>query len=349
MEFNLKKLPKSQVELEITVLESEMVVSLDKSAERISQKKPIKGFRPGKTPRPVVEKHFGAMAVLEEALDEIINKSLAEAVKKENIDIISLPKVSILEAVPGKLLKFKAVISVLPDIKLGEYKGIKLEGREIKIEPKKAEEKEISEALLYIQKSRAKNDEGEKPEKEDLTEINDEFAKSMGKFESLEVLKSNIEEGIEKENLNKEKEKARILILKEVVKNSEIEIPEVFVNNEAENMIAEMKSETMRMGMKFEDYLKEIKKTVEDIKKEWYNKAEERVKATIVLMKVAEKENIKISEEELDLETSLILSAFGTNKDDVQKKIDLPRFRENIRARMINEKVLELLEKLNVL
>jgi len=431
MDIKIKKLPKSQIELEITVPESEMVVSFDKAAARISQKKIIKGFRPGKAPRAIVEKQFGQMAVVEESLEDIINKSLSEAIKKENLDIISRPEVSIIQAVPDSPLKFKAVVSILPDIKLGRYKDVKPDGKEIKLNPKSAEKKEIEEALDYLLKSRAdfkevvgpaqkgdtinidfagkinkeifKGGEGKdcsivigegkfipgfednlegmkKGEEKEfnikfpenyfnkdlagkeavfkvsvrtvkeriLPSLDDDFAKSLGKFDTVDALNASIKEGIEKENTLKEKERARSMILKEIVKNSEIEIPEVLVNRELEKMISEMQTNVTRMGMTVDDYLKQIGKTVEDLKKEWYNQAEERVKASIVLMKIADEENIKISEEDLDKEAELVFSSFGISREEIQKSIDLPYFRENIRSNMINKRTLELLEELNV-
>lgn len=346
MEIILKRLPRSAVEIEITVPEIELELPLEQAAERMSKKKPIKGFRPGKTPRNIVEKYYGAEAVLGEAMEDIVIKNFSDAAAKENLDIIGKPEIALIDARIGSPIKFKVSASIFPDIKLGGYKNIKLDGKEAKIEKKEAKEEEIIETLDYLRKNTAKFGE-DNAEKDSLPELDDKFAASLGKFKDLNSLKTSIKEGIEKENFNKEKEKIIELILKEIIKNSEIEIPEVFIENETKKISAEISLELLSAGVKFEDYLKESKKTVEDIKKEQRSQAEERIKKALVLFKIAKNENINISNEDLDAEVSRMIFLSGISAKEL-KKIDLPKFRENTRIKMTNGKVFELLEKLNI-
>lgn len=428
---SIEKLPKSQLEIEISVPEADLSVYLDKAAIRISEKVKIKGYRSGKAPRALIEKEFGKMAVLKEALDDIIQKSFVDVILKEKIDVIGTPEIDLIQIMPDAPIKFKAKVTVLPEIELGDYKDIKIGGEEIKLSPKKAEEKEIQEAVEYLQKSRAefKNADravqkgdmaeidfegrmdgvkfeggesknhpliigegnfipgfedsligmgsGEEKEfeikfPEDyhkkefagkktqfkvkiniiqeriLPELTDEFVQSLGEFKTVDDLKKSIFNGIEQENLMKAKDKAKAQILDEIVKNSKMEIPDILIENELKKMEAELRDGTGRMEMKFEDYLSHIKKTIEDLKKEWVPAAERRVKSSLVLAKIAAKEQVEIPKEDLDAETTKAILNFGLKEEEAHKKIDMEKFSNYIRQSMMNEKTLDLLMKFNI-
>lgn len=344
METSITKLPKSQFEIKISVLEADLAVYLDKAAAKISEKSKIRGYRPGKAPRSLIEKEFGKMAVLKEALNDIIQKNLVDVILKEKLDAIGTPEINLVKAAPDNPVEFKAKITVLPEIELGEYKDIKINGEEIKLSIKEIEEKEIQDAVEYLQKSRAEFKDG----KEIIPELTGEFAQSLGEFKTADDLKKSISNGLEQENLAKAKDEAKAQILDEIVKNSKMEIPDVLIENKLNEMKAQIKDGVEQMGMIFKDYLTRANKTLEELKKEWMPAVEKSVKSSLVLSKIAVRENIEISQEELDAETSKAIANFGFKEEEIRKKTDMEKLSNYIRQSMTNEKVLEMLEKWNV-
>lgn len=174
-------------------------------------------------------------------------------------------------------------------------------------------------------------------------ELNDEFAGSLGKFSSLDSLKASIREGIAKEKAEKEKQRVRALIIEEISKHTQTEVPEVLVASELQKMLGELKSGIEGMGMKWEDYLLHIKKTPEELKKEWREEAEKRVQAALCLRSIANQENIEASEEEIQERANQFLHKFGT-VEQAEKDIDPEGLKEYTKGIIRNEKVFELLE-----
>jgi trigger factor len=177
-----------------------------------------------------------------------------------------------------------------------------------------------------------------------IPELSDEFAKSLGNFQSLEQLKSSIQEGILKEKKQKDQERIRMELAGKVAENSEMDIPEVLIGMELDKMINELKASVEDMGLDFDIYLQEIKKSPEDFKKEWRKNAEKRVKISLVLREIAKKEKIEVSKEEIEERINNIVRHYP-NLKEAEKNIDLPAFKEYTESVIKNEKVFELLER----
>lgn len=177
-----------------------------------------------------------------------------------------------------------------------------------------------------------------------VPELSDEFVKSLGNFQSLEQLKNNIKEGILEEKKQKDRERIRTELAGKVAENSEMDIPEALINFELDKMIGELKASVEDMGLDFDAYLQEIKKTSEDLKKEWRKNAEKRVKIALVLREIAKKEKIETSEGEVIERTNKILEHYAS-MEEAKKKIDLPAVKEYAKDIIKNEKVFELLER----
>jgi len=150
----IRKLPKSQLELKITVPAKELEKFLDMAAEELSKDFKIAGFRPGKAPRKIVEQQVGSEKVLAHAAEKAVRKTYTESIIKNKIEAIGEPKITITKIAPGNDLEFKAVIAIMPEISLGDYKksikGLK------KSELEKIKPEEIKKELDILRKSRAK-------------------------------------------------------------------------------------------------------------------------------------------------------------------------------------------------
>lgn len=178
----------------------------------------------------------------------------------------------------------------------------------------------------------------------EIPELDDEFAKSLGQFDSLDALKKNIEKGLFGEKEIKENQRIKLELIGKVADESKMEIPDSLIEQELERMLNEFKFSINNLGLDFEIYLKEIKKTADEIKKEWRIQAEKRVRIALCLRAIADKENIRISEEELTEKINQDLKQYP-NMEEVKKNIDLNALREYTEEVLRNEKVLGVIEK----
>ena len=174
-------------------------------------------------------------------------------------------------------------------------------------------------------------------------ELNDDFAKMLGNFANLAALKNNIKEGLTEEKKIKAKDAWRAKVLQNIVGQSEIDPPQILIDLELVKMLEELKDNIAQLGLDFETYLKNIKKTQEDLKKEWLAKAQDRVKAALILQEIAKTETVNISDQELKKEVNQILARYPDIKS-ADQQIDMERLKEYTKGRLQNEKVFELLE-----
>jgi len=151
MQHILKKLEKSTIELTITVTPAEYEKDLQNAAQRLSQRASVKGFRPGKVPLDVLKKEVGEMAILQEALESIVQKSFYDAVKTEKLDTIGMPKIEVEKLAPGNDVIYKATVALLPKVKLADISKIKIEKQ-----TKPVEDKHVDEVIDSLRKMQAK-------------------------------------------------------------------------------------------------------------------------------------------------------------------------------------------------
>ncbi|MDD3114865.1 MAG: trigger factor [Anaerovibrio sp.] len=127
MEVNVKDLENSQVEFEITVPAAELDKAYDAAYKKVAGKVNIPGFRKGKAPKHIVERTAGKEYILDEAVEALAPKAFFDAVKEKGIDIVTRPDFDVITKELGKDLAFKVVATKKPEVKLGEYKGLKAE------------------------------------------------------------------------------------------------------------------------------------------------------------------------------------------------------------------------------
>ncbi|OUN24151.1 trigger factor [Flavonifractor sp. An82] len=129
---SVEKQEKSAVQLVIEIGGEEFEAAVQKAYLKQRSKINVPGFRKGKAPRKIIEGMFGSGVFYEDAINELYPKAYAEAVEQEKLDVVSWPNVEVVEA--GKDgLTFKATVTVRPEVKLGEYKGLTAEKEEVKI------------------------------------------------------------------------------------------------------------------------------------------------------------------------------------------------------------------------
>ena len=128
MQTNLNKLENNIVALELIAEPQEVDEALDHAYKKVVKKVSVPGFRKGKVPRKVLEFHYGKEVLYEEAMEFLVSKGYYTALLENDLEPIDEPKIEIVQAFEDeKPFIFKAEVEVLPEVQLGEYKGLKVE------------------------------------------------------------------------------------------------------------------------------------------------------------------------------------------------------------------------------
>lgn len=179
-----------------------------------------------------------------------------------------------------------------------------------------------------------------------LPEINDEFAKSLGNFQDLSDLKKSIQEGIKKEKELEEKKRIIGEILDKISQKTEVEIPEILIEKEKEFQLQNFKENILKsLKISFEDYLKKIGKSAEEIENYFYDLSKEFIKRSLILKEIARKEKIEASEEEIKERINQFLKRFK-NVEEAEREVDLEKLKLYTEEEVRNDKVLNFLERL---
>jgi len=196
LKINVKKLPKSEVEiegeLEVPAFEAYFIKAIKKIGENLK----LDGFRKGKIPESVLLSKVPEIRILEEMAELALAEHYPKILKDEKIDAISQPQISITKLARKNPLGFKVKVAVLPEIKLGDYKKIAKKIKdEITLEKKEitVSAEDLENTINDIRKSRAprvhltehEHQEGEEHPEPELPEFNDDFVKALGPFEKL--------------------------------------------------------------------------------------------------------------------------------------------------------------------
>jgi trigger factor len=122
MQITATPAPKSTVVLEIEVPPEDLNRAIGEAVRHLSRRTRVPGFRPGKAPRPVLERHLGPGAVLEDAVDHLVEDSYRAALVEQDLLPLTKADVEVVQAEEGKPLVFKATIQVRPEVVLGDYR-----------------------------------------------------------------------------------------------------------------------------------------------------------------------------------------------------------------------------------
>ncbi len=122
----LEKKEKNTVEFTITISAEKFNAAVDEAFKKNVKKITVPGFRKGKAPRKLIEKTYGEGIFYDDAIDSVLPEAYDEAVKELGLEPVDMPKVDVKEIGKDKDLVISASVTVKPEVKLGEYKGLKL-------------------------------------------------------------------------------------------------------------------------------------------------------------------------------------------------------------------------------
>lgn len=422
MKYTAKKLDKSQIELNITVEAADYQKDLELAAVRLSERAAIKGFRPGKAPYDMVKQQLGEIKILEEAMQSIVEHNFFKAVQEEKIETIGMPQITIEKVAPGNEFVFKAIVALLPKVKLPDLAtiSVKKENKEVgekevsnvlndlkKMQPKEilkngtatkedkvsvnmemfidkvpleggqsnnhqvylsephyipgfaeqligVKKDDVKEFTLkfpkeHYQKHMAGKDVDFKVKVNDVYELqypemNDEFAKKLGQ-ENMDKLKELLKKNLTEDANQKSEQKAEVEIFEKIVEKTEFdEIPDVLLNSEKQKMFHELKHTLEHQGIEMDQYLKDLKKTEEEIHKDFTENATKRVKAALVSRQVALEQKISVDKKDIDAESELIKKTYPDDKT-IEENLKKPEVQNTLAATIQNRKVIAFLKE----
>ena len=159
-----------------------------------------------------------------------------------------------------------------------------------------------------------------------LPTIDDEFAKDVSEFDTLEELKNSIKEKMQKENEERAKHETEDAALEEVCKNTNIEIPEGMIELEIDNIMQNLDQRLSYQGLNLEQYLKMMGKTEADFRKDYKEQAEKNVKTRLVLEQIVKDEKIKEDEKYIKEKIEEMAKQYNKKVEDLEKNEELKNY-----------------------
>lgn len=388
-----------EVVLTIEVPTEEWSKAIAAAVKRIANQVNIHGFRRGKAPRRIVEREVGLAAILDEAYEKLGPKVFNEAMDEEKLELATYPKFERVTVEEDKPLVFKAIVTPKPEVKLGEYKGLKIErkteevteeqvaqhidkmrerqaklvdapegaaakkgdlvtldfkgftdgeafeGGEGKDYPlqigsgsfipgfedqlvgaKAGEEREVKVKFPedYHEKKLAGKDAVFKCvihaiRHKELPALDDAFVEKASVFHTVDELKKDVREKMEKAAATKAENDLRVAAIDKAAENITVDIPQVMIEDRITQMIQELAMRLEQQGMKFEQYLQYSGSDMTKLRNEYRETATKNVRTDLMLEAVAKAENIKVEPADLDGEVAMMAQMYGAKPAQVRK------------------------------
>ena len=353
MSHNLKNVKISrdedawEVNLEAEIPADTLARYREEALKEMQRDAKLDGFRPGKAPMERILQVYGEQAVLRHAAQHAIEHELPELLAGEQYLIIEAPRVETETPETGKPLHFKARAALAPQVEAADYKKI---ARKINAEKEEisVSDTEHAEALTHLRRERARIDkmesgtEAAKAAEEvralaeaDLPALDDMFVQSLG-YESAEKFSEALRANIKTEKEMQAREKRRAAMLDELVKESTFRFPATMREYELNDMEARMQDDISRIGMTFDAYLAQVKKTREQLRIDWKETADKRAQVRLILAEIARKENVEPDAKKLEHELEQAKKHYPA--------ADAQALRAHIAHALRNDATLEFLE-----
>lgn len=363
--------------LEITVGPERFEEGLSSAYKKNVGKTNIPGFRKGKAPRKMVEQYYGPEFLYEDAFDFIFPDAYRAAVEQHSLDVIDRPELEISEISKEQGVKFSAIVTLKPEVELGQYEGVEADKiayhisdeqvekeissvqernaryvnveREAKIgdrvmidyvgtidgvafdggsaenQPldlgsgrfipgfeeqvvgmKADDEKDIN--VKFPEEYHAKEMAGKDAvfhvllhavKEKQLPALDDEFAKDVSEFDTLQEYKDSIRARMEKQAEEAQKRALDSAVVAKVVDNATVEVPEVLVRQQYNGIMEDLRYQLAYQGLKIEDYYKYSGMDDEKMFENYREDSTVKAKTQLVLEAITKKENIEVSEQEV--------------------------------------------------
>ena len=335
-----------QAEIPLAILEKNMGEALIRETAEFT----LPGFRKGKVPETIVRQHVSEMDLLEDAAHAGFQDAIREIITDEELSIIGAPQATITKIALKNPVTFTVRFALYPTFTLPDYKKI---GRAIAehVEITNITEQEVDEAIARIQKMMAPHHHHETDTKQNenadtsnvdntestsLPPVTDDFVKRFGNFKNVAEFREEIKHQLGHEKEMAAKEAKREEIVKKIMESAKIKIPPLLIDEEFYDFIERRDEELARAKLSLEEYLKQIKKTEQELEQEERKLIEDRIKMSVVLGEIRKKETVEASEDEV---RKYIPSLKARYPD--RSEADM---RQTAEAYVIQEKLFEILE-----
>ena len=371
-QFKISKEAGSQVKIEGEIPFSELEKQRSKAIKHLGGQIEIAGFRKGNIPEKMIVERIGEMAILSEMAERALSAIYPSTLREHNIDAIGYPKIEITKIAPQNPLGFLLTVAVLPEIILPDFKKIaeaankEKESEDVTDEEIETQVKDVLRQKLAYERLQGKaaqthtHEDGTvhegpshgadadhiaEPEVKavtdaDLPPLTDEYVQGLGQkgqFATVADFKAKIKEHIALEKKQNIKAQHRAIITDKIIDGATIDLPQILIDSEIEQMFGQMNEDLTRANLKMDDYLGHIKKTKEELKKEWTPAAEKRAKLQLVLNEISKRESILPDKVQLDAQVAQLM--------EQHKDADEARVRIYVASVMTNEAVMQMLEQ----
>lgn len=359
----------------------------------------IPGFRKGKAPRSIIEKHYGEGVFFEDAIDALFRQFYGNALADLDLEVIDSPAAEFSKIAKGEGFTVTITVECFPIVEVKDYKGVEVEKvvQEVKDEDIENELKAVQKRnarMILVERPAKEGDTvlfdyagfvgdeqfeggtaerqelvlgsgmfipgfeeqligttpGEKvdvkvtfPEEyhaeelagkeavfhclvheikeEQLPELDDEFAKDVSEYDTLEELKNANRERLEAYAKTSAENQMKDAAILKVVEANDVEIPRAMVEDEIDRMIGELNQQLRYQGITIDKYLEFTGKSMADFREEVRPEAEKAVKTRIILMGIVEAEKIEVSAEEMEKELELMAAQYQMTADKIKEMI----------------------------
>lgn len=401
--MNLKstnKVETNRYALEIEVDKEQFGKALEKSFQKESKRITVPGFRKGKAPRAFIEKYYGKEIFYEDAINSIYPEVLDEAIKEANLDVIDDHIGLDIIHVGDDGLTFKATVTVKPEIELGEYKGIEIEGEKADVTDEDLDKElkgiqERNSRLLTVEDRAAENGdiavidfegfldgkafEGGKAEsynlelgkgnfipgfedqivghnvgdefdinvtfpedyhakdlagkptvfkikiheikKQELPTLDDEFAKDVSEFDTLEEYKKDLKDKLIEAAKQRAEANNENKIMSKIIESVKAEIPEAMFKHKIEEIIREFEYRLQAQGLDTRSYMQYTGLDEEGFKNTFRPQAEQQIKLRLALEKISKLENIVPSKEDIEAEYKKVADMYKMEVEKIKNLI----------------------------
>ena len=390
----------NEATIKIQLPAAEVNKGFAKAVQKIAAQVNIPGFRKGKAPRNILELHVGKEAIKQEAFEIIANDCYRKAMADEKMIPVSDPAVKESKFEENTDMELVLTITLKPEPKLGEYKGLAVEKKEAVVT-----DEQVDAAVEELRKRGAKmviapdavimkgdfaiidfagtvdgepfsGGEGKGyplevgsgsfipgfeeqliglkagdstdvdvtfPEeyfvkelagkeavfkvnvqdvkRKELPELNDEFVAASSSFKTVEELKADYREKMQKHAEEQAETDYERALIQTAVANAELEVPEIMVEDRISQMVDELKMNLENRKMNLDAYLKYTGMDMEKLRENYKTTALENVKTDLILDAIAKAENIQVGMEDVDAELANIASQNGADVEEVKKII----------------------------
>jgi FKBP-type peptidyl-prolyl cis-trans isomerase (trigger factor) len=274
MKTQLKKVDRHKRELSVEVGTEIVNRKFDDVYVRIGQEAKVPGFRPGKAPRDILEKHYKESAS-QQVIKELIPEAYSDAVKKEALDVISCMEIRDVK-LDNSTLTFKALLELKPQIDFKkDYKGIKVDYKDIQVP-----EDEVKRTLDSLKESRK------------IDNIDDSFARTLG-YPKVKELEEAIKRQVYMQKESSQRVKIEEDIIKYLLENTDFETPASLIEQQLQELMERQKIDLALKGVSKD----KIEEQVDTLKKDLRPLAEKQVRIYLVFDEIAKKENILLDKD----------------------------------------------------